>query len=133
MLKQLRQVCSANNNISHFKALLWFNRTFAYSPASSKTYTVLDPGSWSCLMVLGPCFPVCPLFSEIHSWGLPIVSLLIQYTVIKETYLSLTIIWGGGLRGPGKTALVLRGSRQILICLRLLNTNEVTHSEIQVQ
>ena len=33
---------------------------------------------------------------EINIWGLPIVFLLIQYTVIKETYYSLTIIGGGG-------------------------------------
>ena len=56
----------------------------------------------------------------------------------KGNILKFDNYWGGGAStpgsdGPGKTALVLRGSRQILIFLRLLNTNEVTHNEIQVQ
>ena len=66
VLKQLRQVCWANNNISHFKALLWFNRTFAYSRASSKTYTFLGPGP-------GPGFWVLPYGPGSLFSGMPYV------------------------------------------------------------
>ena len=38
--------------------------------------------------------------NESHIGGLFIVFLLIQYTVIKETYYSLKIIWGGGSSSP---------------------------------